>query len=432
MSEISGLIDEGLQAPLWHLKLPGILEERYEKHEFVARFDSTLRSGWLALLIFNFFLLVDWVLVPDILWTAILIRVVVFTPLCLVVLLTAHYFIKPDLLIWRETPQISDRFSTFSGWAAAICLAVILVQSHSPYAPFYHAGFLVVIIYGNLVQKLVFRYAVIFTVGTLCISGLFMTFTHNFNPSLQATEVLLLVGGGLITLMSNYITNKTRRRNYLLKLQEQSLVNDLHIANEQLQKISRTDVLTGLYNRRHFHDYLKDTWQRAKISNEPVTILMMDVDHFKSYNDHYGHQAGDECLRQISMALEENLRRPGDMVARYGGEEFVAVLPNTGQQDALLVASRVRRGIEHLMMRHEHSSTAKVVTISVGVSVGSEDAMSMTDVSNHQLDGAARILACADQALYEAKHAGRNCVKWVAPSDLNMSSTQSTQQDKTT
>jgi diguanylate cyclase (GGDEF)-like protein len=246
------------------------------------------------------------------------------------------------------------------------------------------------------------------------ISFTFMHLTPDYPEDLQATITLLLSGVGLITLVSNFLAEKIRRRFYLLQLQEQTLVQELSQANEQLQKISRSDVLTGLYNRRHFHDYLANAWQRAEISKEPVAVLMMDVDHFKPFNDHYGHQAGDECLKQVAMALEDNLRRPGDMVARYGGEEFVAVLPNTGPREALQAAARVRRGVEQLMMRHEYSDAARVVTISIGIGVGSSDTLSTLMPHNDQLGGAERLLACADQALYEAKNAGRNCVKLVA------------------
>jgi diguanylate cyclase (GGDEF)-like protein len=414
VTELNALIDDGLNAPLWKMVLPGELEERFSRQQFFTRFNHTLRSGWLALMIFNSFLLVDWLLVQDVFWEAVLVRVVVFTPLCLIILLTGNYFFKPDLDLWNAKPRLTDWLITLTGWAAAACLAVIVFQSRSPYAPLYHAGFMVVILYGNLVQKLNFKFAIVFTLGVQAISFTFMQLTPYYPEDLQATITLLLSGVSLITLVSNFLAEKIRRRFYLLQLQEQTLVQELSQANEQLQKISRSDVLTGLYNRRHFHDYLANAWQRAEISKEPVAVLMMDVDHFKPFNDHYGHQAGDECLKQVAMALEDNLRRPGDMVARYGGEEFVAVLPNTGPREALQAAARVRRGVEHLMMRHEYSDAARVVTISIGIGVGSSDNLLSLMPHNDQLGGAERLLACADQALYEAKNAGRNCVKLVA------------------
>lgn len=419
LSALNVLIEEGLNAPIWRMQLPGELEARFKRHQFNFRFHHTLRSGWLALMIFNSFLLVDWLMVQDVFWEAVLVRVVVFTPLCLIILLTGNYFFKPELDVWQAKPNLTDWLITLTGWAAASCLAIIVYQSHSPYAPMYHAGFMIVMLYGNLVQKLNFKFAVLFTAGVQAISLTFMQLTSDFPTDLKIALTLLLSGVGLITVISNYLAEKIRRRFYLLQLQEQTLVQELSQANDQLQKISRSDVLTGLYNRRHFHEYLAHTWQRAEISKEPVAVLMIDVDHFKAFNDHYGHQAGDDCLKQVAMSLEDNLRRPGDMVARYGGEEFVAVLPNTGPREALQAAARVRRGVEQMMMRHEYSAAARVVTISIGVGVGSSDPDALIKHQDDQLGGAERLLACADRALYEAKHAGRNCVKLVAHLDAS-------------
>jgi diguanylate cyclase (GGDEF)-like protein len=129
-------------------------------------------------------------------------------------------------------------------------------------------------------------------------------------------------------------------------------------------------------------------------------VLMVDVDHFKKYNDRYGHPAGDECLRQVAQVLMDKLRRPVDLVARYGGEEFIAVLPQSDEAYAMAVAERVRQAVEALQLRHEGSSSALVLTVSVGVASGTA------------LFGQApeSLVARADQALYLAKREGRNRV----------------------
>ncbi|TAK92667.1 MAG: GGDEF domain-containing protein, partial [Aquabacterium sp.] len=131
-----------------------------------------------------------------------------------------------------------------------------------------------------------------------------------------------------------------------------------------------------------------------------VSILMVDVDHFKKYNDRYGHPAGDECLTQIAKVLQTTLRRPEDLIARYGGEEFIAVLPRTDANYAAAIAERVRVAVEALQMRHESSSASHFVTVSVGV---------VSCKADFQMKSSA-LISAADQALYQAKHEGRNRV----------------------
>lgn len=171
--------------------------------------------------------------------------------------------------------------------------------------------------------------------------------------------------------------------------------------HDAMESLVLTDSLTGLSNRRHFDDYLASEWARAKREGQCLGIILIDIDCFKAYNDHYGHLAGDRCLRQVAAGLKTVPQRPGDLVARYGGEEFVIVLPNTS--DAESVAERCRSKIEWLQIPHDFSEAARVVTISVGVSI-------VRPGEAVTLKGA---LAEADQALYQAKHAGRNrVVKW--------------------
>jgi diguanylate cyclase (GGDEF)-like protein len=173
---------------------------------------------------------------------------------------------------------------------------------------------------------------------------------------------------------------------------------DLGDMQKRLQMLSRMDALTGVYNRRHFDEYLEQVWQRAQHDQATLAIIMVDVDHFKLYNDHYGHQAGDSCLINIGKAMQDSLRRADDLVARFGGEEFVAVLPHASPEEAQVAAERLRSAIKALQMPHDASSTAPIVTVSVGLACGKANpgqlAMSM--------------LVAADNALYQAKRDGRD------------------------
>lgn len=398
-SQSLSLIDQALTASFWRLSLPGELEDQFRRDTFAARIAHTLRSGWLALFVFNSFLVVDWLMANDVFWQSVFIRLGVFTPVGVFVLLAAPHVARSANP--RLTIPGTEYVVLFSGWGAALSLAVILDATRSPWAVYYHAGFMVVVIYGNLVQQLRFRFAVVFSSGILMLHVLGMSRATEFPAPLRLAMVQLLLGTVLCTLVANYLEEKARRRSYLLMLRERRLVDDLGKINQQLHKLSQCDVLTGLANRRHLHDHLAEVWTRCRIDCSPVSILMLDVDHFKAYNDRYGHPAGDECLRQVAQALEGCLRRPGDLVARYGGEEFVAVMQDTSGEAALQAATRVREAIEALQLPHEVSPTARVITASIGVA---------TAEFRGKADTSDRLLSNADRALYEAKRGGRNRV----------------------
>ena len=167
-----------------------------------------------------------------------------------------------------------------------------------------------------------------------------------------------------------------------------------------LKKQSTLDGLTGLPNRRAFDELLAQEWRRGARLGSPLSLIILDIDHFKQYNDFYGHLAGDECLRQVAKQLAK-VGRAIDFVGRYGGEEFVCVLPHTDAQGAERVAERLQNSVNEINIPHEHSSAAKHITISLGVSSVTPD----NSVAPETL------LAKADELLYEAKDGGRNCFR---------------------
>nr|MDQ3039473.1 diguanylate cyclase [Pseudomonadota bacterium] len=173
----------------------------------------------------------------------------------------------------------------------------------------------------------------------------------------------------------------------------------LQEAVQKLEVLSAMDAMTHLPNRRRLDALLRLEWQRAYRSRSLLTVLMIDVDHFKLYNDSLGHQAGDQCLIAISAALEQELRRAGDWVGRYGGEEFLAVLPGDNVPGALVVAERVRERIRALAIRHPASPTAEIVTVSIGAATGIPSPNVPTET----------FVKIADEALYRAKENGRDC-----------------------
>lgn len=173
-----------------------------------------------------------------------------------------------------------------------------------------------------------------------------------------------------------------------------------------MRRNSIRDPLTGLYNRRFFQDQVKAEWQRAKRLAMPVSMLVIDIDHFKAYNDSQGHLAGDRALARVSDILQQHIRRSGDTICRYGGEEFAMILSTTTMEDAAVLAERIRQNVEDEQISNPGlpQTPAAVLTISVGVSA----ANFQTGEEQAEPRG---ILGLADQALYEAKAAGRNCVR---------------------
>jgi diguanylate cyclase (GGDEF)-like protein len=171
-------------------------------------------------------------------------------------------------------------------------------------------------------------------------------------------------------------------------------------AKSELQRLSSVDGLTGLTNRRHFDELYANEWKRAARDGASLSVILSDIDHFKRYNDRYGHLAGDDCLQRVAGALRDAVQRPGDCIARYGGEEFIAMLAGTDSPGARAVAESMRLAVETLRLEHADSPTSSHATVSLGVATLIPD----------NAGSPVTLVAAADEALYEAKNAGRNRV----------------------
>lgn len=174
----------------------------------------------------------------------------------------------------------------------------------------------------------------------------------------------------------------------------------LERSNAMLERLSTIDGLTGVYNRRRFDEVLDLEWRRAIRTQSALSLIIIDLDCFKNYNDRYGHLAGDACLRHVAETMNDVLKRPSDMLARYGGEEFAAVLPGISGDNAVQLAEQMRAAIAELQIDHACSFASAVVTVSMGVAwmIPKRDALPSV------------LIAAADTALYEAKQSGRNRV----------------------
>ena len=191
-----------------------------------------------------------------------------------------------------------------------------------------------------------------------------------------------------------------------LRFENQTLVDELQRANVHLKEQSHTDSLTGVYNRRFFDEALHNEWARMFRQASALGLVLLDVDHFKAYNDRLGHQAGDDALRAVARAIREVVNRPADVVARFGGEEFVVLLPETDREGARTVAERIRDALKGLALHHPDAADG-TLTVSMGVS------------SRHPAEGGdpEQLLVRADRAMYKAKDRGRDRIESAEPED---------------
>jgi len=211
---------------------------------------------------------------------------------------------------------------------------------------------------------------------------------------IEPVELLARLHSAL--LLKRELDNCKSREKELVEVKDR-----LEKLNQELQRLAVLDDLTGIANRRFFNILLDQEWGRAAREVIPLSLILIDIDSFKNYNDHFGHPRGDECLKKVAGALNEAVQRPGDQVARYGGEEFAVIVPHTALHGARAMAERLRRKVETLGLEHPCSQVNDRVTISLGVASATPERSSSPDA----------LIEAADQAVYEAKRAGRNRVK---------------------
>lgn len=389
---VASLIDGPPPTNVWTLRFPKALEARFEQDTAKERLRTLTIAGTLVAFVLNVFLLSDWAMVPDVFDLGLRLRLWVFTPCCLIGM-------------WALSKIPSTLARELMAIGACIMACVISVYlcsaSHSPHAAPYTTGLSMVMLYANVFVRMRFWMAVPTTLLVLMSFVVSLWTVQGHTPALSIPIGLVMLSTALFTLYHLYTLEQDERLNYLLSLRHRRLQQELKQANQQLEQVSRSDALTQVANRRHFDDVLARLWDRAQGDDASVSIIMVDVDHFKAFNDQHGHPAGDACLVKVAESLKHSLRRPGDLLARYGGEEFIAVLNRMPLSQAQAVAERMRGAIEALDLPHESSPMHPQVTVSVGVA-------SMRPHDRHA--SPQRVIALADEALYQAKNRGRNRV----------------------
>jgi len=287
--------------------------------------------------------------------------------------------------------------------ASAACAAGMLVLCSTiaiaPFADYYRSGLSLVILIVFVLSRLQFSkgaLAAAIILGELNI-GFACQGQHDLHLITPAN--FLILASATCSLVGTFMIERSVRQIYLQGQLLAFKVHDLEASNVQLKYQSAIDGLTQLANRSALDSTLAFEWRRAQRKRQAIALIMIDVDNFKLYNDHYGHQAGDECLRRVAAAIRDVARRPVDLAARYGGEEFCIVLTGAGAAQAAHIAERARAGIQQLAIPHLYSSHG-LITASFGIAclVPAPDS------------GPDTLLLAADHALYQAKETGRNCV----------------------
>lgn len=386
-SELISAVEAELTRGLLRVGFGRLVEAHYAANIGPRRARWLRLASPLAVLLYDLFLIPDRYLVSDIYgwcwWTSL----TVITP---VVLLLSAFLGGGAPLWYQDLVTLSFCLGVLFSVAGGI------LQSASPHLHVYVFVLVLPQLYGLFIAALRFRAAVV-CISLYAIVSVMLAFCPS-TPSLLSTFLALYaVSVGLFLGLAAYRLERSERRAYLLALRQELRAEGLSADNQVLSALSRTDPLTGIANRRAFDEALQRGWARAAERRQRLGLLVIDVDHFKRYNDHYGHVAGDSCLRILAGVMQQSLRE-GDLLARYGGEEFAALLPDADKAVALAVAERVRRAVETRAMPHDGLGRDALVTVSIG-------AVSCAPAEESR---PATLVRQADAALYMAKRSGRN------------------------
>jgi diguanylate cyclase (GGDEF)-like protein len=385
-------IQKSMKSGFPRLLFTNRLEQHYLADTLASRMNRFFIMGVISIFIYNLFLFTDREMLPDIYLTAWKIRLGIVTPVMVICLF---------IMRRRAFSRYIDFLVDFIIILASGSIILLLELSHHPNVVHYHTGIILIVMFGNIVIRLRFWHA--FSVSWLTFFLYVLTVTNitPMTPPVMINSSIVLFSAIIFSLLANYQMERDLRWNYLRNLLTEIETIRLEKAKAELELLSSSDVLTGLANRRHCDVFLDTEWQMGIRYRTQLSMLFLDVDDFKAYNDHYGHQAGDICLQKIAMIIKECVRRPQDLCARYGGEEFIVLLPNTSRESTLQLAEKIRKSVELENIPHAYSRASSHVTISIGV----VSMIPQTGLNQNML------VEMADKALYNAKNLGRNQIQ---------------------
>ncbi|MHB0951522.1 MAG: GGDEF domain-containing protein [Allorhizobium sp.] len=376
------LIDRTIARTGGFLQFPPVLEQRFEADTRAQRCREIVLRAFIALAAFDSFAIIDYLALPEEFGRVLIIRVIV-TIMALLAL----------VLISRDPPPVlREGVISVVVLAVAVAVVVMIMAPSNVLAKEYLYGMLLVPLLGVVVQRLRFRYAVAVSIGCVALHGYAMTNLETMTWVSQLMAGFQMVGGTIFTLVAGYTIEREMRIDYLQALRQR-------LRTEELENLSTHDALTGLGNRRGLEQTL--SWISADAAGDGrLAVIIADIDKFKEYNDHFGHPAGDKCIKQVAEIMASEIRFAGDAVFRYGGEEFIVLLPGIEAHGAAAIAERLRYAIEAAGIVHVVPVLGAPLTVSFGVATARLD----------ESFSAQDLVERADAALYRAKNNGRNCV----------------------
>lgn len=382
-------VESDLSRPWYRLRFSPEVEARFEADTAARRSRHLLIAGIVALVIYDLYIFNDYVIRPESMHFSAWVRFGLMTPLGIAALYGVHRGLSP---VMREATMSATLI------LAMLCSNLIFFASKDPYSFLDTFSFGLILVAGNILFSLRFGFAIVSSLLCGIIMTGFVAAYGYMDSAVKINTMVVFTSSAIFTLVANFRLEASERLSYLLLLSEQLRASEALHDNQTLTRISMTDALTGVANRRHFDNMLIQRWEEASNERTMLGMLVIDIDCFKNYNDRYGHLQGDACLRQVAVEIQRHVRQEGDLVVRYGGEEFVVLLPNASTTSAYQATERIRRGIEALAIPNEGVKHSPVVTVSIGTAVV-RPSSSMTPSS---------LLLRADEALYQAKREGRN------------------------
>jgi diguanylate cyclase (GGDEF)-like protein len=389
-AEAQALVDTALANGFRWLKFPARLEHAFIQDMGPKRAVKLGIAALNSLVLCGGMLVAEQLLTPQDLLFASALRIGFYLP-----------FVLAVLAIFRKVNQaaLNEWVVPMVAWVACGITGVLAAtgaNGGNPLAYVKLVELLVLITYATVFAR--FWPMVLVIIGAVLVHTVTLLLVVDVLGTVRLGASLLLITTLSFSLYACYVREHNDRMAFLLDLREQGLRLSLKANNDRLATAARTDALTGVANRRAFDEFLSQNWARAQAESLPLALLMVDVDHFKAYNDRHGHQAGDRCLQTVAEAIGHGLRRPVDLLARWGGEEFAVLITDADAPAAGHVAQRVLEAVQACALPHGASSCAPVVTVSIGLACVRPDGQTPPSA----------LIRLADDRLYQAKSEGRN------------------------
>lgn len=377
-----------LAAAPFDMRFPSEIDQYFENHGQQEQVSDFIKASVFGLIVFNLLAISDYCLMPGQALTIWIMRFLWATPLSLITL-----FWLPR----KWSPRLRDNGLTTLLILLALGLGMATYAAQPLDNAYFSLQWLLLGLVGSALFPIRFRVAIILTVFLWLLYAATVLLSIKSTQAAAMTDIALMSALLLIGLETKRRAERNCRRSYALQMLDRIKRQRLEEINKKLSQQATYDALTGIYNRRALDKSYPRLWRHALRKQRPISVLFIDVDFFKRYNDTYGHACGDDCLTWLATLLQKAARRPLDFVARFGGEEFIVILPDTQAAEAGVFAEQVRALVTVARKPHQ-GSPEKIVTVSIGVSGGIP-----RREENENL-----YLEQADQALYQAKSRGRN------------------------